>query len=115
MDETHQLLQELLKGSRHSPSHFRDTVTPWPGCLVTVSRRQPGLPRGHWVSSLYCPFKAGLTMSEPSSRPPAQSAAERARAYRQRQRQKGLKPVKLYLTPEAMAYLDALCVVHELT
>lgn len=54
-------------------------------------------------------------MANPTSRPPAQSDAERARTYRQRKQAQGLKSVKVDLGPVELAYLDALCKIHRMT
>ena len=54
-------------------------------------------------------------MTEPVTKPATQNAAQRARMYRQRQKQAGMAAVKCYLPPDAMASLAALCEAHDLT
>lgn len=41
------------------------------------------------------------------------SQAERAKSYRARKKGEGLKEIKCYLGPEQLAYLDALCKIHQ--
>lgn len=45
----------------------------------------------------------------------ALSPAERAKSSRARKRAAGLKEVKCFLTPEQIAYLDAICKIHQVT
>lgn len=47
--------------------------------------------------------------------PKAQSPAQRSKSYRDRLDERGLKPVKCYLAPDQVAYLDALCKIHKVT
>lgn len=58
----------------------------------------------------------------PSSRTPgrpkksdAKTPAQRAKAYRNRQKADGLKSVKCHLSPEIVAYLEALRAIHGIT
>ena len=56
----------------------------------------------------------GRTPGRPA-KPDAKTAAERARAYRNRQKASGLREVKCALPPEAIAYLEALRKIHDIT
>lgn len=57
------------------------------------------------------PATASRRPGRPRS-PDALTPAQRAKAYRHRQRADGLTAVKCYLPPEAMAYLRALGDIH---
>lgn len=48
-------------------------------------------------------------------KPAAQTQAERSKAYRDRRQAEGLKSVKCFLAPDQMAYLSALCQIHQIT
>jgi hypothetical protein len=49
------------------------------------------------------------------SKPDAKTPAQRAKAYRDRQKACGLRTVKCALSPEAIAYLEALREIHGVT
>lgn len=60
--------------------------------------------------------------AEPSAQQPSRgrprkshpkSPAERTKAYRERLKTGGLREVKCYLSPEHLAYLKALCELHQ--
>lgn len=62
------------------------------------------------------------TLPAPSSRmpsrpskPDAMTTAQRAKRYRQQQKAEGLKSVKCHLSPEIVAYLEALRAIHGIT
>lgn len=48
-------------------------------------------------------------------KPEAQTQAERSKAYRDRRLAEGLKSVKCFLAPDQMAYLSAVCQIHQVT
>lgn len=48
-------------------------------------------------------------------KPDAKTPAQRAKAYRNRRKADGLKSVKCHLSPEIVAYLEALRVIHGIT
>ena len=54
-------------------------------------------------------------MTEHVTKPSAMTPAQRAKMYRQRQKQAGMTAVKCYLPTDAIASLGALCEVHDLT
>lgn len=53
--------------------------------------------------------------SHPSRRREPLTNAQRAKAYRLRRKVEGLATVKCYLPADAMAYLGALCQIHDVT
>lgn len=54
-------------------------------------------------------------MRKTSTPPAPKSSAERASQYRRRRKAEGLVAVKCYLAPDAVAYLGALCKIHDAT
>lgn len=51
----------------------------------------------------------------PGRKPEAQTQAERSKAYRDRRQAEGLKSVKCFLAPDQIAYLSAVCQIHQVT
>lgn len=49
------------------------------------------------------------------AKPDAKTTAERAKDYRNRQKASGLREVKCVLPPEAIAYLEALRKIHDVS
>lgn len=96
--------------------------------LVAVSRAKDGMePEKHfrpytifyrWMNTMFDHVQA---QSAPSGRrgrpcdPNAKTEAQRSKAYRQQKKIAGLKAVKCYLPPEQIAYLSALCEIHDMT
>lgn len=61
------------------------------------------------------PAPSPVRMPGRPQKPNAKTTAQRAKAYRQRQKADGLKAVKCYLPPEGIAYLNALRQIHGVT
>lgn len=64
------------------------------------------------VDSLHLP--TGRTPGRPAKQD-AKTTAERAKAYRDRQKASGLREVKCVLPPETIAYLEALRKIHNVS